>query len=602
MLFCVLLFACATTFSQSISGNMNAEKSGAALRYGTVDIYKNDKLVASVLTDKLGNFSVALDTGMYVCVLNIAGYESITKKVHVTKDESANFSMKEDAVAMERMKKSEKERISVTPIYRPTKAVLSDRIDRSTIVDEKTAVSPSGKPGLLTAGEVNDFSKWKLWQKYTDLELSKCMNEWQISPTGRYTVQVESDNGLPIVNAKVFLLEGQKVLFQTRTDNTGKAECWLTIKNEKPILTDKLTMKIEYKGKSTILKNVKEFEKGLNYQQLEVVCEEVENVDIAFVVDATGSMGDEISFLQAEMNEIMFQSKQISNRLNFRFANVYYRDQGDEYVTKSMDFTRVLTESAAFINAQHAGGGGDFPEAMDVALDSAINNLSWSEEARARILFLVLDAPPHKEGKFTEKIESLIRGAASKGIRIVPIASSGIDKSTEYLLRALAIGTNGTYTFLTNHSGIGGHHIEPTTDKYDVETLNKLLERIVKSYTYMPNCEQKIPDLNMQYPDSIVQSPQKTDSTDTAQKPILIRWSYYPNPTSGIVNILPDSDIKELYLSDLSGKVLQVFTNIKKDQRIQVDLSTYVTGIYLIRYLNEDDNWLSGKIILQKNL
>ena len=68
------------------------------------------------------------------------------------------------------------------------------------------------------------------------------------------------------------------------------------------------------------------------------------------------------------------------------------------------------------------------------------------------------------------------------GIRIVPIASSGIDKSTEYLLRTMAFTTGGTYTFLTDDSGIGGEHIEPTIGAYNVEKLNDMMVRIVNSY------------------------------------------------------------------------------------------------------------------------
>jgi hypothetical protein len=458
---------------------------------------------------------------------------------------------------------------------------------------------------LLTAGEINDFSKWHMWQDLSKGELASYQKMWQIAPSGRYTVMLQSESGIPVVDAIVQLLLNRDVVFTTRTDNTGKAECWLTIKNETPVINGKLSIQINYNGKTSTINKVTAFENGLNHQKLTISCQEVENVDVAFVVDATGSMGDEISFLQAEMSDVIFQSKQISNKLNFRFANVFYRDEGDSYVTKSMNFNRILSESDAFINEQAAGGGGDFPEAMDVGLDSAINNLSWSENARARILFLILDAPPHQGSAVNERLQRLILQAAEKGIRIVPIGASGIDKSTEYLMRTLALGTNGTYTFLTDHSGIGNSHIKPSTDTYEVETLNAILVRILKSYTYMPDCQQNIPDLALNIPDSIVSTIPAKDSNDTSgvkpdPKTLNITWSYYPNPTNGIIHILPNTDIKELYVADLSGKVLQVLSKLKKDERIQVDLSGYATGIYLIRYLDENNHWLSGKVVLQR--
>jgi hypothetical protein len=639
-LLCILLLGTGAAFSQSISGNMNTEAHSEALRYGNVDIYKGDKLVASVLTDKLGNFAVALDTGTYVCVMNYAGYSPITKEIKVTGDEVADFKMKEDPssppthttksvdgdfkgraleelavesyrVESKSAKAYKRDDLSRTPTRIGTVMATTPGVTTSGWTSGETSgefgTGGSASSNLLTAGEINDFSKWKMWQDLSKGELASYQKTWQIAPSGRYTVMLQSESGIPIVDAVVQLLLNRDVVFTSRTDNTGKAECWLTIKNETPAIDvdGKLSVQISYNGKTSTINKVKAFENGLNHQKLNISCQEVENVDVAFVVDATGSMGDEINFLKAEMSDVIFQSKQISNKLNFRFANVYYRDAGDSYVTKSMNFNRILSESDAFINQQYAGGGGDFPEAMDVGLDSAINNLSWSENARARILFLVLDAPPHQNAGVNERLQRLILQAAEKGIRIVPVGASGIDKSTEYLMRALALGTNGTYTFLTDHSGIGNSHIKPSTDSYEVETLNAIMVRILKSYTYMPDCQQNIPDLALNIPDSIVSTIPVADSSDTSgvkpdSKALNITWSYYPNPTNGMITILPNTDIKELYVSDLSGKVLQILPKLKKDERIQVDLSNYATGIYLIRYLDENNHWLSGKVVLQR--
>jgi hypothetical protein len=76
--------------------------------------------------------------------------------------------------------------------------------------------------------------------------------------------------------------------------------------------------------------------------------------------------------------------------------------------------------------------------------------------------------------------------AAEKGIRIVPIGCSGIDKPTEFLCRNIALATNGTYTFLTNHSGVGGTHIEPSTDGYKVESFREVLVRVARLMSITP--------------------------------------------------------------------------------------------------------------------
>ncbi|MDE7233584.1 MAG: hypothetical protein K2N29_00810, partial [Ruminiclostridium sp.] len=60
--------------------------------------------------------------------------------------------------------------------------------------------------------------------------------------------------------------------------------------------------------------------------------------------------------------------------------------------------------------------------------------------------------------------------------------SSGVDTETEFLCRSFAAATGGTYTFLTDHSGIGGSHHEPTIGYYQVEKLNDMLVRIIEGY------------------------------------------------------------------------------------------------------------------------
>ncbi|MFT6962124.1 MAG: hypothetical protein ACJAWV_001851 [Flammeovirgaceae bacterium] len=60
---------------------------------------------------------------------------------------------------------------------------------------------------------------------------------------------------------------------------------------------------------------------------------------------------------------------------------------------------------------------------MDDGLDVAINQLQWSKKADARLLFLVLDAPPHNNKKKIRRIKGLIKEAAKKGIRIIPLGT-----------------------------------------------------------------------------------------------------------------------------------------------------------------------------------
>ena len=130
---------------------------------------------------------------------------------------------------------------------------------------------------------------------------------------------------------------------------------------------------------------------------------------------------------------------------------------------------------------EDATGGGDYPEAMDEALDLAIKK-DWGEENATRLLFLVLDAPPHDSEQNALTAFGAIRGAAEKGIRLCPVLCSGADRLTEYVTRVGALWTGGTSIFITDDSGIGGGHLDPDLPQATVERLNDLLVRLIVGY------------------------------------------------------------------------------------------------------------------------
>ncbi|MBN2814590.1 MAG: VWA domain-containing protein, partial [Bacteroidales bacterium] len=202
-----------------------------------------------------------------------------------------------------------------------------------------------------------------------------------------------------------------------------------------------------------------------------------------FVVDATGSMTDEIDYLKSELLDVINRVEDMNNELSLRIGSVFYRDEGDEYLTRVSPFSTNLNATLSFINDQHADGGGDYEEAVHTALNTAITQLSWSKNARARLLFLLLDAPPHLTLSIVSDLNNIIKTTAEKGIKIIPISASGINKDTEFLFRFFATATNGTYVFITNDSGIGGDHIEATVGDYEVELLNDLIVRLIAKYT-----------------------------------------------------------------------------------------------------------------------
>jgi hypothetical protein len=169
------------------------------------------------------------------------------------------------------------------------------------------------------------------------------------------------------------------------------------------------------------------------------------------------------------------------SNVSVRTSVNFYRDKGDEYELRYFDFRSDVDEVVSLLAKQRAAGGGDYEEAVDTALDYAINQARWDEDA-VKLVFLVLDAPPHYTADTVRTINAAITKAAEEGIRIIPIASSGVDTTCQVLFRTWAVMTGGTYTYLTNHSGIGGSHDKPDVEEETVELLNNMLVRIIKEY------------------------------------------------------------------------------------------------------------------------
>jgi hypothetical protein len=202
-----------------------------------------------------------------------------------------------------------------------------------------------------------------------------------------------------------------------------------------------------------------------------------QQLDVAFVIDTTGSMTDELAYLQSEFISIAKSIDDAYPNAAQRWSLLLYRDHSDIYLTRVFDFT---TDAAAFqqnLAAQNADGGGDFPEAPDVALTQAAT-LDWRTDATvARLAFWVADAPHHVAD--APAMSAALLKLQAKDIHVYPVAASGVDELTELTMRSAAQLTGGRYLFLTNDSGIGNDHKEPSIPCYFVTLLDKAILRMV---------------------------------------------------------------------------------------------------------------------------
>ena len=627
--------------------------SGQTITGKVVDAKNNSPLVASVVfikgthykaeTDTFGKYKIKIDSTCKVLVFSYIGYEN--KEIVINNQKVINVSLLRKDSALEDVtvttslgiKKQKKElgysTASVSAATLSThsstlKTELTGKVAGLTVSDHDgvSDVGVVSKPvlpgvktfkskeniiaGTLTAGEINDFGKWNLWNDKSQQELSVHRKDWQICPSIRFSVLIQNEDGIAMVGQDVALLDKNKdTIWIAKTDNVGKSELWANMFIEKYNDRDKFSLVLNCNGNTYKIHKAKKFQQGINLFNIKKNCDVSNVVEAVFLVDGTGSMGDEINYLKVDLNDVIEKVKANNSNITLRLGSVFYRDkdQGDLYVTRKSDLSEDVTKTIDFIKLQNADGGGDYPEAVDEGLEVAINDMKWSENARTKIIFLILDAPPHQKPEVLLNMQRLTAKAAAMGIKIVPVTASGTDKSTEYLMRSLALCSNGTYVFLTDHSGVGDHHIDPTTDHFEVEKLNSVFIRLFKQFTEVISCKKELPKEVLE---TISDTSKITGYIKHQELPeldsVLIKkatkefsCSYFPNPTTGIINIRIVGTVEELFLSDMSGKILERI-KVNGRNRLQINISKYPNGIYLLRYYESDNNAVSGKIILNK--
>ncbi len=202
--------------------------------------------------------------------------------------------------------------------------------------------------------------------------------------------------------------------------------------------TDRKTVTVDRKGP----RNIEILLQGKRKTMKEVP------LDIAFILDTTGSMGEEIERLRSTIEIINENVSAVTPKPFVRFALVLYRDVDDLYVTTVVPFTSDLASFQEELNRVTADGGGDTPEDLQTALSDTLAKLDWNRDG-IRLAFTITDAEPHLDygQKFTYADAS--RLAKSKGIKLFSVGTGGLPLQGEYILRQISQFTDARYIFLT---------------------------------------------------------------------------------------------------------------------------------------------------------
>ena len=200
---------------------------------------------------------------------------------------------------------------------------------------------------------------------------------------------------------------------------------------------------------------------------------------------------------------------------------------------------------------------------------AALNSAGWDDNARARIAFLILDAPCHEDSATLALLHEQILNASAMGVRIVPVVCSGIDDKAEFLLRAMALMTNGTSFFLTDDSGIGNPHHKPTTDSLKVEHLNDMLVRTIVEFSKMPECQPL------------------EESEELTEDELFLPNPFTPQELEADPTIPNGEGVH--YLIDVSGKLLGIFEGDVPTDQLPI-------GVYFIKTFY-NGMWHTKKIL-----
>lgn len=299
----------------------------------------------------------------------------------------------------------------------------------------------------------------------------------------RYRLTVHDAAGRPVADAQVSLhANGRALPLWARTDAGGQV--WLhpgVMPGGAPSLMEVQVRKGGTVGRALLQRGQRDalqvrLDRDLPLQRV--------RLDLVFLVDATGSMADEIDKLKRSMRSMADQIARLPSRPDTCFALVAYRDRGDAFFVRAHDFGKDLDAFQRSLGALQAGGGGDYPEALNEALHTAVHRLSWRGDGATRLVVLVADAPPHLDYG-APYYDDDMQGALARGIKLFAVGASGLDPTGEYVFRQAAQYTGGRFVFLTyakadDPSSGPGRETAHDVGNYSVESLDRLVVRLVR--------------------------------------------------------------------------------------------------------------------------
>lgn len=426
---------------------------------------------------------ILLTTGLALLVAACTGATMTESPVSPTTEATAPIPPPPPPIAMAASPTAREDRVEYSgpPVVvtgsRVTDAGSAAAPPRSVIPGPRPPIPPRPSPtpqaGLLTAADHDDLLNPDFYSRYVSQQLQRqgAGALPYVDTATVVTVAVSDRRGrpAPFAQVRVERTGASPLTLKTVADGTVVLFPALDRLGDSPRIT------VTLPGSQAVSRTVRPGADRHVEVRLSGDAPAVEAFDVLLVVDATGSMGDEMAYLKEEIASIMGSLAARHPGVDTRIGLIVYRDVGDEYVVRQFPFTNDVETLRRQLAAQQAGGGGDYPEAVHTAMAEALT-YPWRENA-VKTIVLVADAPPHDRHIAETWTHAL--AARDRRIQITPVAASGVGDTAEFVMRAMAAATQSRYLFLTDDSGIGNAHASPEVKCYVVTRLDALLRRVL---------------------------------------------------------------------------------------------------------------------------
>ncbi|MBI5278186.1 MAG: VWA domain-containing protein [Burkholderiales bacterium] len=332
---------------------------------------------------------------------------------------------------------------------------------------------------VVTAGVVDDNADFTSYLAFRDRTR---VDHRQRDVRERYLLEVKDHRGRGIADAEVAVQAPTGFATWARTDTGGRV--WLHPNAFDPSYSHSYEVAVRKDGRMGYAQLQRGQRSSVEVRLDARAALPRAKLDLVFLIDATGSMADEIHKLKSSLRAITAEVARLPSQPDLCLGLVAYRDRGDAFLLRSHDFTNDVGGFLrdALIPLQ-AGGGGDYPEAMNEALHETVHKLNWRGDGATRMVVLLADAPPHLDYGAPHYDDDMM-AALGRGIKVFSVGASGLDKQGEFIQRQIAQYTGGRFVFLTYadahnpRSGPGRETVHEVKN-YSVDTLDRLIVRLV---------------------------------------------------------------------------------------------------------------------------